>query len=593
MTTNYKSVLITLILIVVASSDLFAQSSTNIRRVTLLQNKAGGVNTLTREMVRDANTIYTVQSDFVLGSDITLPDNCTLNFEGGSIRGNKKLLLNNAVLKGNPSIECDFEGTIANEVINVAWFGVEPEKDCHARFQKVLDLYASNVPNNPWDFWPKKPEPKIVIPNGVYDLGEVNIRSYLTIEGQGIGATVLRNTCFKGSDIYNIKISNLVLRNGTKSIATDAISLDKKKTYKVAIDIDHGSFVVMENVAIQNYDIGIYLNRCYNFETYSCQIKYCSIGLQTEGPSDGDACHALNIYGGVITSYNYGIVLNKGFGVNIGRTTIEGGNYGIYSKSIGSMNVFNNYFERNKIADLYGVLLNTTFYDNYIANSGKTAKSYYIYATALLFSNIYNNFFSPRNSNSTIPYIELANNVTPQRISIYGNDVGGTHALILNDKLTPNSNVGDGFIPGNGSWELNPGGHLSVFRNTTYGNLVLRLETAQGPVYFKGDKSTRGRLISEYNTNDLDANSEGDGFYNTKDKIPVWWEGSSFKEADGAVAGVKRSGTFSEKPKAKDIYVGFKYFCTDRQTPEGKTNGIEIIHKGNNVWVDALGRQVK
>jgi hypothetical protein len=40
------------------------------------------------------------------------------------------------------------------------------------------------------------------------------------------------------------------------------------------------------------------------------------------------------------------------------------------------------------------------------------------------------------------------------------------------------------------------------------------------------------------------------------------------------------------------IYVGFRYFCTDRQTAEGATDGIEIIHKGNDVWVDALGRVI-
>jgi hypothetical protein len=66
----------------------------------------------------------------------------------------------------------------------------------------------------------------------------------------------------------------------------------------------------------------------------------------------------------------------------------------------------------------------------------------------------------------------------------------------------------------------------------------------------------------------------------------------SWIESDGAVAGVRRSGTFANKPEAADIYVGFKYFCTDKQTTEGATNGIEIIHKGNDVWVDALGRTV-
>lgn len=72
----------------------------------------------------------------------------------------------------------------------------------------------------------------------------------------------------------------------------------------------------------------------------------------------------------------------------------------------------------------------------------------------------------------------------------------------------------------------------------------------------------------------------------------IIWNGNKWVEEDGATPGVKRSGAFSDKPIATDIYVGFKYFCTDKQTVEGATDGIEIIHKGNNVWVDALGRVV-
>lgn len=54
------------------------------------------------------------------------------------------------------------------------------------------------------------------------------------------------------------------------------------------------------------------------------------------------------------------------------------------------------------------------------------------------------------------------------------------------------------------------------------------------------------------------------------------------------------SGTFADKPTVANnsIPVGYTYFCTDRQTPECATDGIEIIHKGNNVWVDALGRVI-
>lgn len=50
-------------------------------------------------------------------------------------------------------------------------------------------------------------------------------------------------------------------------------------------------------------------------------------------------------------------------------------------------------------------------------------------------------------------------------------------------------------------------------------------------------------------------------------------------------------GTFNNKPYNSPI--GFAFFCTDKQTAEGSTNGIMIYHKGNNVWVDALGRVVE
>lgn len=53
----------------------------------------------------------------------------------------------------------------------------------------------------------------------------------------------------------------------------------------------------------------------------------------------------------------------------------------------------------------------------------------------------------------------------------------------------------------------------------------------------------------------------------------------------------KGSGTFAEKPN--DAPIGFSYFCTDKQSAEGISNGITIYYKGNNVWVDALGRVVE
>ena len=72
------------------------------------------------------------------------------------------------------------------------------------------------------------------------------------------------------------------------------------------------------------------------------------------------------------------------------------------------------------------------------------------------------------------------------------------------------------------------------------------------------------------------------------------FNGEKFVTADGLPINVIKQGTFAQKPNsAQGIEVGFQYFCTDKQTREGTTNGIMIYYKGGDVWVDALGRVVE
>jgi len=49
-------------------------------------------------------------------------------------------------------------------------------------------------------------------------------------------------------------------------------------------------------------------------------------------------------------------------------------------------------------------------------------------------------------------------------------------------------------------------------------------------------------------------------------------------------------GNFEDRPTNAPI--GFGYFCNDRKTPEGNTDGMMIYNKGKNIWVDSLGRVV-
>lgn len=82
-------------------------------KIVLEKNMVNNVNTLTQEMffkdeagnrVPNVNTIFVIQYDFALGEDITIPDNCVLEFDGGLIT-NGRINLNYCRCEGNISFK--------------------------------------------------------------------------------------------------------------------------------------------------------------------------------------------------------------------------------------------------------------------------------------------------------------------------------------------------------------------------------------------------------------------------------------------------------------------------------------------------------
>ena len=55
------------------------------KTIILKKNLVNGVNTLTQEMMFAANTKYVIKYNYVLGENINIPENCILEFDGGSI----------------------------------------------------------------------------------------------------------------------------------------------------------------------------------------------------------------------------------------------------------------------------------------------------------------------------------------------------------------------------------------------------------------------------------------------------------------------------------------------------------------------------
>lgn len=118
-------------------------------RKILRKNIVNGVNTLTQSMINQANTVYVIQYDFTLGEDITVPANCVLEFDGGSISGNgtgKDIITGTDTQIAAPlvkifSTNINLVGTWNTEG-HIRWFGAKPENSDNAlAIQKCLDSF--------------------------------------------------------------------------------------------------------------------------------------------------------------------------------------------------------------------------------------------------------------------------------------------------------------------------------------------------------------------------------------------------------------------------------------------------------------------
>lgn len=117
------------------------------KTIILKKNLVNGVNTLTQEMMSTQNTKYIIKYDYVLGEDITVPVNCVLKFDGGSISSEHNITGQNTGIEAGLVKVFNTDVTIAGswDVVEAypEWFGAKGDgvTDCTNIIQKTINTF--------------------------------------------------------------------------------------------------------------------------------------------------------------------------------------------------------------------------------------------------------------------------------------------------------------------------------------------------------------------------------------------------------------------------------------------------------------------
>ena len=281
-------------------------------------------------MVKEANTIYEIRDAFDLnGKTVTIPDNCVLRFEGGTLK-NGTIVGNNTVLEGPAT-------SILNKTLDfkeVDKFHIDgiyfPKgKDISVLAQRMLDVF-NYLELKTGTYYLSTP----LILKGYYTkIKGAGKRTVLTTKGKLDYAirTAFDNEVQKPGKYYNasfIEISDIMIDGGTS------------KRFKNGIFLDGPSCTVSNCFVTNILSVGVKLSEWCNNLNY-CTITHCDIGALIIRRAN-----AVNICSNRIESNKVNLVVQGYRGVNIRDNTLEGGD--LFNIVVGSgynCNIKDNYFE--------------------------------------------------------------------------------------------------------------------------------------------------------------------------------------------------------------------------------------------------------
>lgn len=637
-----------------ANKDYSPTTYSGLGRVYLRKNFVDGKNVFTQDMISNENTIYIIQYDYDLnGATITIPNNCTLYFQGGSF-SNGILNCNNTIIYGNNNCfnyDIIIKGTINNNTLYIKWFNIDYWKESDWLNWKE----GNSVPKHNTDIINNHIQKfNIIIPEGIIPCDKpidvcintfilkrgINIQGEVDKDCESNSCLVFPNSsgfdfgpkryCHMASQFKNLTIEskyacfnfnngdlqttdyptlarctfeNLRLWSQQDDCFKSIISPNHYENYFHniwwATDSEHGCFNHMsdlENIVDRVIDRPTLIgNRSYDsignpkplymFKNMGVNMIHCNL---TNSPlkyivyCDGShanqhakfiakRCNFESITGPIIYSPNM-----------VYLWCIDCGDDNIFVPDINPDEFEALFYCRiNKIVNFPSLIF------------GKAPKcDIVMYGSDLLYSE--KTLKVKRAGSETISYITGYGENSQTRVSALYK--GNTYTCPMNTirysynnwvnylYLSPNTKLED-------LYDASVLKHNIIYNDASISRTVLCYIPYSDATF---SKAILGILsMSQEKLPNYGYEYGGVLHYcSTNSTFSYYIPGKGWCEYDKAKLGVLRSGTFEQKPMKDDIYVGFAYFCTDRQTIEGTTNGIIIYHKGNDVWVDALGRVI-